>query len=114
MTIDQCDSAPNISIMITSDSSSNFLSPTMVSYDSRRNTAKSDDELRDIIVQTSRRPSGIVAIHRPSVLMAQRKLIMDLFSSHNGSTRSLNAPVNVLRENHMANVQKYRNRQLGK
>jgi hypothetical protein len=112
MAIEQPDST-EISIMVTSESSSNFLSP--MGFESRCNTES--EELKDL---------GIVAIHRPSnqssingattttTLMAQRKFIVDLFSSHHGSTITLNTPINVLRENHLENVQKIRNRQLGK
>jgi hypothetical protein len=100
-----------VSIVVTTNDQSNYLSP--VHFESRRNTA-SQDELGDLVMQTSRRPSGIVALHRPSVFLAQRKFIMDLFTSPNGSSRSLNAPTSVLKENHMANVQKMRNRRMGK
>lgn len=99
-----------VSIVVTTNDQSSYLTP--VHYSSRRNTA-SQDELGDM-VQSSRRPSGIVALHRPSIFMAQRKFIMDLFASPNGSSRSLNAPTSVLKENHMASVQKMRNRRMGK
>jgi hypothetical protein len=101
-----------VSIVVTTNDQSTFLSP--VHFESRRNTA-SQDELGDLVhAHSSRRPSGIVALHRPSIFMAQRKFIMDLFTSPNGSSRSLNAPTSVLKENHMANVQKMRNRRMGK
>lgn len=101
----------DISIVVTSNDPQNYLTP--VNFESRRNTG-SQDELKDLVLQSSRRPSTIVAIHRPSVFMAQRKFIMQLFSSPNGSNRSLNAPTSVLKENHKASVQKKRNRRMGK
>jgi hypothetical protein len=115
MSIDQTDHECQVSIMVTTDNSS-YLTPPVVHYDNRRNTTANCDEVKELVVHhSSRQPtSGVVAIHRPSVMIAQRKLIMDLFSSHNGSTRSLNAPVNVLRENHIAHVQSMKNRRLGK
>lgn len=100
-----------VSIVVTTTDQS-FLTP--VNFESRRNTGDKD-ELTDLVRQTSRRPSGIVAIHhRPSILLAQRKFIMDLFSSPNGSTRSLNVSATVLKENHRENIQKMRNRRMGK
>lgn len=101
-----------VSIVVTTNDQSNYLSP--VHFESRRSTGVSHDELGDLVLQTSRRPSGIIALHRPSIFVAQRKFIMDLFASPNGSSRSLNAPTSVLKENHMANVQKMRNRKMGK
>lgn len=103
-----------VSIVVTTMSSDNqqsYLTP--VNFESRRNTA-SQDELKDLVLQTSRRPSQMIALHRPSIFTAQRKFIMELFASPNGSNRSLNAPTSVLKENHMANVQKKRNRRMGK
>lgn len=100
-----------VSIVVTTNDQSTYLSP--VHFESRRETA-CQDELSELMVQTSRRPSGIVALHRPSIFVAQRKFIMELFASPNGSSRSLNAPTSVLKENHMANVQKMRNRRMGK
>ena len=99
-----------VSIVVTTNDQSTYLSP--VHFESRRNTA-SQDELGELM-HASRRPSGIVALHRPSIFVAQRKFIMELFTSPNGSSRSLNAPTSVLKENHMQNVQKMRNRQMGK
>jgi len=104
------DQPGEVSIVVTTDQTS-YLTP--VTFESRRNTADKD-ELSEFVMQQSRRQSGIVAIHRPSIFVAQRKFIMDLFATPNGSNRSLNAPAHVLKENHMANVQKMRNRRLGK
>jgi hypothetical protein len=104
--------AGEVQIVLTTNDQSTYLSP--VHYESRRNTA-SQDELGELVtVSSSRRPSGVVALHRPSIFMAQRKFMMELFATPNGSSRSLNAPTSVLKENHMANVQKMRNRRIGK
>lgn len=100
-----------VSIVVTTNDPQNYLTP--VNFESRRNTA-SQDELKDLVLQSSRRPSTMVAIHRPSIFMAQRKFIMELFASPNGSNRSLNAPTHVLKENHKANIQRQRNRRMGK
>lgn len=100
-----------VSIVVTSNDPQNYLTP--VNFESRRNTA-SQDELKDLVLQSSRRPSMAVAIHRPSIFVAQRKFIMELFASPNGSNRSINAPTAVLKENHKATVQKKRNRRMGK
>lgn len=100
-----------VSIVVTTNDQQSYLSP--VHFSSRRNTAD-QDELKDLVMQSSRRPSTVIALRRPSMFVAQRKFIMDLFASPNGSSRSLNAPTSVLKENHMANVQKMRNREMGK
>lgn len=101
-----------VSIVVTSnDQNQSFLTP--VNFESRRNTA-GQDELGELVLQTSRRPSHVVALHRPSIFVAQRKFIMDLFASPNGSNRSLNAPTSVLKENHLQNMQKKKNRRMGK
>lgn len=108
------DQGGEVSIVVTTSSGcdqNSYLTP--VNFESRRNTA-SQDELKDLVMQTSRRPSQMIALHRPSIFVAQRKFIMDLFTSPNGSNRSLNAPTHVLKENHMASVQKKRNRMMGK
>lgn len=120
-----------VSIVVTTSEPQTYLAP--VNFESRRGTVTDQDELSDLMMQTSRRPSGIIgeecfgfghskqqraysiiALRRPSMFIAQRKFIMDLFASPNGSNRSLNAPTSVLKENHMANVQKQRNRRMGK
>ena len=103
--------AGEVSIVVTTNDQQNFLTP--VNFESRRNTA-GQDELGDFLMTTSRRPSQMIAIRRPSMFVAQRKFILDLFSSPHGSSRSLNAPTSVLKENHMMNVQKKRNRRMGK
>lgn len=101
-----------VSIVVTTTSDQqSYLTP--VNFESRRGTAGTD-ELKDLVLQSSRRPSQMIAIHRPSIFTAQRKFIMELFASPNGSNRSLNAPTSVLKENHMASVQKKRNRRMGK
>lgn len=100
-----------VSIVVTSNDPQNYLTPT--NFESRRGTA-GQDELGELVLQTSRRPSQMISIHRPSIFVAQRKFIMELFASPNGSNRSLNAPTSVLKENHMASIQKKRNRMLGK
>lgn len=103
-----------VSIVVTSGDTQSFLTP--VNFESRRNTASQDElkELKELVLQSSRRGSQMLTLHRPSIFVAQRKFIMDLFTSPNGSNRSLNAPTSVLKENHMANVQKQRNRRMGK
>lgn len=114
MSIEQIELSENeASIMVTSESSSNFLATPAIHFDNRRNTTATCDEVKDLVVHVPRQ-NNTLAIHRPSVIMAQRRLIMDLFSSHHGSNCSLNAPVNVLRENHIAHVQMMKNRRLGK
>lgn len=108
------DQSGEVSIVVTTGDPQNYLTP--VNFESRRNTA-SQDELKDLMIHAhgSRRPSqGILQLHRPSIFVAQRKFIMELFASPNGSNRSLNAPTHVLKENHMANIQKQRNRRMGK
>lgn len=97
-------------VVTTNDRSDSYLTP--VHFESRRNTAD-QDEMNHMMHQ-SRRPSNALALHRPSIFMAQRKFIMELFATPGGSNRSLNAPTSVLKENHMANVQKARNRRMGK
>ena len=53
-------------------------------------------------------------LRRPSIFMAQRKFIMDFFSSNHGSTRSLNTNPGELREKHKSKVKKMKNRRMGK
>ena len=101
-----------VSIVVTSNDPQNYLTP--VNFESRRNTAASQDELKDLVLHSSRRASTMVAIHRPSIFVAQRKFIMELFRSPNGSNQTLNATAAVLKENHKANLQKKRNRRMGK
>lgn len=66
-----------VAIVVTGPDQTNFLSP--VSYNgSRRNTADSN-EMKEIVV-SSRRHSTMMAIshsHRPSQLIAQRRLMME-------------------------------------
>lgn len=117
-----------VSILVTtSDRTDSYLSP--VHFESRRSTLD-HNEAGDIVISQSRRPSSAlalkemlnqsrrpsnaIALRRPSMFVAQRKFILDLFTSPNGSQRSLNAPPSVLRENHLATVKKQRNRRLGK
>lgn len=106
------DQTGEVSIVVTTNDQQNFLTP--VHFESRRNTLGTEEMKDHFSTHNSRRASGIVAIHRPSIFVAQRKFIMELFASPNGSNRSLNAPTSVLKENHMANVQKMRNRKVGK
>lgn len=118
-----------VSILVTtSDRTDSYLSP--VHFESRRSTLDQNENgdiiisqsrrpssalaLKEMLLNQSRRPSNALALHRPSMFVAQRKFILDLFTSPNGSQRSLNAPPSVLRENHLATVQKQRNRRLGK
>lgn len=117
--------AGEVSILVTtSDNIDSYLSP--VHFESRRGTIDQNEAinmsrrasnalvLKDMLMNQSRRPSNALALHRPSIFMTQRKFILDLFASNNGSTRSLNAPTSVLQENHLANVQKRKNRRIGK
>lgn len=117
-----------VSILVTtSDRTDSYLSP--VHFESRRSTLDQNESgdiisqsrrpssalaLKEMILNQSRRPSNALALRRPSMFVAQRKFILDLFTSPNGSQRSLNAPPSVLRENHLATVQRQRNRRLGK
>lgn len=107
------DQVGEVSILVTTENDhrkESFLMP--VQFESRRGTS-CQDEIASFTMG-SRRPSMAIALRRPSVFTTQRKFIMDLFASHNGSTRSLNAPTSVLKENHMASIQKARNRKMGK
>lgn len=88
----------------------NFLTPQAVQFDTRQ--TQNDEEVRDLVLHKS--ASGIISVGRPTTLMvSQRKFIFDLLSSRSNSTKSINISINALRENHMANVQKKRNRELG-
>lgn len=101
---------PEVSFVVTAADPNNFLAPNSY-HSSRRNTAETN-ELKDLV--PSRRPSGIISLHRPSQLMAQRRFLMDLLMTPNGSNRSLNVQTNVLKENHLANISKTKNRRMGK
>ena len=91
----------------------NYLSPQTVQFDTRLNTTQNDEEIKDLVLHRS--PSGIISVARPSTLMvAQRKFIIDLLSSRSNSTKSINVSINALRENHLAHVHKMRNREVGK
>lgn len=91
----------------------NFLTPQTVQFDTRLNPTQNDEEVRDLVLHKS--ASGIISVGRPTTLMvSQRKFIFDLLSSRSNSTKSINISINALRENHMANVQKKRNRDMGK
>lgn len=99
--------------MVTTDNI-NYLSPPAVQFDHRLNSTQNDDEVRDLVLHKS--PSGIISVGRPTTLMvSQRKFIIDLLSSRSNSTKSINnISINGLREKHMAHVQKMRNREMGK
>lgn len=130
MAIDEPDVA-EIQIMVTSENGTNFLSNPMSSIrhtraassgnflatpvtfqEARRSLGSAD--VKDGSLERSRSHSGIVAVPRQSVFIAQRNFIMELFSSRHGSTTTLNAPMSVLRENHIAHIQRVKNRRLGK
>jgi hypothetical protein len=98
--------------MVTTDNG-NYLTPQTVQFDTRLNSTQNDDEVKDLVLHKS--PSGIISIGRPTTLMvSQRKFIIDLLSSRSNSTKSINISINGLREKHMAQVQKMRNREMGK
>ncbi|XP_070497252.1 proton channel OtopLc-like [Chironomus tepperi] len=90
----------------------NYITPQTVQFDSRLNSTQNDEEIRDLVLHKS--PSGIISVGRPTTLMvSQRKFIIDLLSSRSNSKQSINISINALRENHMAHVQKMRNREMG-
>ncbi|CRK92831.1 CLUMA_CG006295, isoform A [Clunio marinus] len=86
-----------------------------IPFDSKSVRSESED-VKDLIVQTFRRASeDLATIHRPSsAFIAQKNFIMELFTSHNGSSRSLDSPSSILKDKHLENIFKEKSRKVGK
>lgn len=104
------DQSGEVAVMVQSE---NILTPQSVHFEPCGGITMNSDEIKDLVLHRSP-SSGIVALNPSSILMAQRRFIIDLLSSRNSSTKSLNVSLNALKEKHLASVQKARNRHMGK